>query len=108
VPQHPVDVLQTCVGSKLEASANACLPPPPLVQLVPQSVLIVSDGAFSRFRLPGKARSCAEGFGVFQLARNERTDLTSHSALPPDGDRRKWMRLMLDIDIRPEPYSLVS
>jgi hypothetical protein len=56
---------KACVGSMLEASANACLPPPPLVQLVPQSVLMVSDGAFARFRLPGKARSCAEGLGCF-------------------------------------------
>jgi hypothetical protein len=65
VPQHPVDVWQACVGSRLEAFANACLPVPPLLQLVPRSVLIASDGAFSRFRLPGKASSCAEGLGCF-------------------------------------------
>jgi hypothetical protein len=75
---------KACVGSMLEASANACLPPPPLVQLVPQSVLMVSDGAFARFT------QLRRGFGVFQLARNERYR-SDKSLCPAPGWRQAKM-----------------
>jgi hypothetical protein len=64
VPQHPVDVLQACVGSKLEAFANACLPPHSLVQLVPHTHSL--GWCFSRVQTTRKGTQLRRGFEVFQ------------------------------------------